>query len=504
MDPIATTASIIKSAYILAVVIRDSERMNADLKRTASLMTREFTIIGGVLEQWRNMAHRVDVNSEKILTENIKRIQEILNEAHKVLQQVSRNRSFFKRLLMNSDEYRKELQDLSGHLQRSCAALQSAVNTIPREKIPRIELADFRKIFRQTPEKKITMYDFAVIRDTPNSNAIINIDEFDQHSPCYMKISGETIIFSHQLRSWSTSVPKNIILNQRLASFRSKLKTSSTPNLSGIDSKMSMSLSKSSLNASGLAGLSNELNERLDFTEFSIAHDDICGVALTKEYMYIATQYELTMMSLKTQEIVAQFGSEGNDNNTFKQISYLYIPYRDENNLYVVDSGQHAVHHYKIDHQENSFEFVRRYVIIADVPEASNLISCVIYGRKLFVSDETNHCIHIFHLNGQRQAFYLVDNSMTPFSPGSLCVYDQHLYVANFSAEYPCILIFNEDCNLIDCFRNQSLKQILFMDICPNLHELFIVTINSVNVKGHQREQPLIATISPVINSTSK
>ena len=88
------------------------------------------------------------------------------------------------------------------------------------------------------------------------------------------------------------------------------------------------------------------------------------------------------------------------------------------------------------------FKYIRRYVVIADVSEQYNLVSCAIYKRNLYVSDDANNCLHIFSLNGERQSSYLCDNIMTSFTPGSICAHGDYLYVANCSPESPGILVF--------------------------------------------------------------
>jgi hypothetical protein len=224
-----------------------------------------------------------------------------------------------------------------------------------------------------------------------------------------------------------------------------------------------------------------------------MSHDGVCGTALTKTFIYIATKYEVTIVSLTDQKIIAQHGSEGDNDRTFKRITNLYIPLDNEDNLYIVDVGQSAIHYYKINNEGTRFEFIRRYVVIANVIEQPNLIACVIFTRKLFVSDNANNCLHVFNLQADRQAFYLKDNAMTPFSPGSLCAHDKYLYVANCSPESSSIIIFDDECNPVDWFRNKLFEKILAIDICPNLNELFILTTTSCS-NDAQEKQPMIVT----------
>jgi hypothetical protein len=224
-------------------------------------------------------------------------------------------------------------------------------------------------------------------------------------------------------------------------------------------------------------------------------------MASTRSYIYIATKCEITIVSLSKQEIIAQYGIEGDGPNTFKHISSIYIPPNDETSLYIVDRGQYAVHLYKIDDSGLRFEYIGGFVIIANVNQQCNLVSCAIYNRNLYVSDDANNCLHIFPLNGKRQSFYLCDNSMTPFSPGSLCAHGKYLYVANCSAESPGILVFNEECQPVDWFRNSSLKEILGFDIDPNINELYVLTTTTITENGKQRKRPLFMSMDLVLRT---
>jgi hypothetical protein len=193
-------------------------------------------------------------------------------------------------------------------------------------------------------------------------------------------------------------------------------------------------------------------NEKLDFSEFFMSHNDICGMTFIEECIYIAAKYEITVISIEHQKVKAQYGIEGNGPKQFKHILYVYIPSDHEKNLYVVDRGQYAVHRYKIADDGLQFEYIRDYIVIANVNYQSNLVSCVIYNKNLFVGDDVNNCLHIFTLTGDCQSSYLCDNTITPFSPGSLCIHGKYLYVTNCSSESAGILVFNEEYQPIDWF----------------------------------------------------
>jgi hypothetical protein len=464
------TSSSVKFVYTLAVSIRDSETANAEFKKAANAMAQEFTNVGSLLDQLRNMIHRLDANDKQLLIGRIKLVRTVMTDAENVLNEVKRNRNFFQRLFMKTETYRQQLHDIKQHLNQTCLIIQNAIPKLHKKSIPFKQFADFRKLFQQIPDKTLAVFDFSIIRDKPNSIATINMDEFDKTFACYMKLNQSHIIFSHQARTWSSLLPKDIILEQRREQFHLKYSTAKqTPT-------------------------TPQLNERLEFTEYFITHDDICGMALTKTLIYIATEHEITILSLTNQQIIAQNGSQGEGNKTFKHISSLYISSNDETNLYIVDRGQCAVHHYKINDQGTCFDFVDRYIVIANVNETPNLVSCVIYNNKLIVSDDANNCLHIFDLNEKHQSLYVCDNSMTPFSPGSLSATDKYLYVANCSLESPCIIIFDEEYNPVDCFRNKLFEQILAMDLCPNINELFILTTTNFNSMNTERKRPLIVT----------
>jgi hypothetical protein len=89
---------------------------------------------------------------------------------------------------------------------------------------------------------------------------------------------------------------------------------------------------------------------------------------------------------------------------------------------------------------------------------------------------------------------------MTPFSPGSLCAHGKYLYVANCSAESPGILVFNEQCLLVDWFRNSSLQEILAFDINPNINELYVLTTTTITENGTRRKRPLIVSMDLVLH----
>ncbi|CAF2360985.1 unnamed protein product [Rotaria sp. Silwood2] len=298
-----------------------------------------------------------------------------------------------------------------------------------------------------------------------------------------MKADNEQIILSHQLRTWSAVIPKSIILDERVRRFRETRRNKNNPDKHGSSLKLNSNSSTDSLSKLTTPKLqpptavaTTNIHRTLDFSEFSMSHDDLCGMALTQSFIYLATKYEVRVVSLEKKAIIAQYGTEGNGPNQFKHISYLYIPHNDETNLYIVDRGQYCVQQYKIDSNGLCFEYVQQYVVIANVSERYNLVSCVIFNQNLYVSDDANYCLHRFRLNAARQSFYFVDNSVNPISPGSLCVHDKYLYVAVRSLATLSIVVFNEQCEIVDWFRNPMIQEILAMDISSDDNELYILT----------------------------
>ncbi|CAF4274637.1 unnamed protein product, partial [Rotaria sordida] len=79
------------------------------------------------------------------------------------------------------------------------------------------------------------------------------------------------------------------------------------------------------------------------------------------------------------------------------------------------------------------------------------------------------------------------------FSPASLCVHDKYLYVADRSSKGLGILVFNEQCEIIDWFRNSLLKEVLAMDIDPDINKLYILT--TAQDENNKRKRPLIASM---------
>jgi hypothetical protein len=506
-DIINATAAAVRVVYLIAVVIRDAENLHIELKDIAKSIATDLTIVGGLLEHLQRFAQRVTKQDETFLITNIDLLRSIITDAQNVLEEVRRDRSLFRRLFMKKNEYRRQLRDVSRQLHNSCVIIQGNLPVITRIEIPRREFPDFRRIFNKVPEKSLSFYDFSIIKNDPNSVLTIAFDEFDTtRSLCYMKLGNEQVFLSYQLRTWSALNPIQIVLEQRRRDFADRMRHRNNINVSGTYLPADSAASTQSQSQPSAppppvaAAAANNTRERRDFSEFFMTHDDICGMTLTQSFIYIATKCEITTVSLSKQKIIAQYGIEGDGPNTFKNISYIYIPPNDETSLYIVDRGQCAVHLYKIDASGLRFEYVRRFVVIANVNQQCNLISCAIFNRNLYVSDDVNNCLHVFPLNGERQSFVLCDNWMTPFSPGSLCAHGKYLYVANYSAESPGILVFNEQCLLVDWFRNSSLQEILAFDINPNINELYVLTTTTITENGTRRKRPLIVSMDLVLH----
>jgi hypothetical protein len=401
---------------------------------------------------------------------------------------------------MNKDEYQQPLNESTNQLNNVCQLIQGATPTMTLIQISRREIPNFRKLFHNLPDKTLSHFDFSIVKHTPNTILTIATERFDPTKYYhYMKTGYERFFISYRLRTWSALKPKPVILEELRKKFLEEWRNKSSPNHN--DSNSSLNSVASTATAAAAVTTTSDVttnitHRKLDFFEFFMSSDDICGMALTQSTIYIATKHEITIISSSNQRIIAQYRREGNGRNTFKHISYIYIPSNDETNLYIVDNGQYVVHQYKIDDSGLRFEYVRQYVVIANINQRCNLKSCVIYNNNLYISDSGNNCLHIFPVKEERQSFYLVDTSITPFSPGSLCVYGKYLYVANCSAESPSILVLNEECEPVDWFRNKSLQQILSIDIDPNINQLFVLTTTMAQGENNElKKLPLIVSM---------
>ena len=461
-DVIKITVQVVGTAYKIAVILRNSEELNAELKDTVRCVLMDLTIIEGLLDNLQTFAYRVSAQDEKFLSKSIDLLNGQITDVQNILEEVQRDRNVFRRLFMKTKEYQRKLEGYSAVLKTSCIAINGAIPAINKIEIPRREFPDFRKNFQNQPEKLLLSLGFSI-----NENSLLSIS-FDASKAnlcsCYIKLGNEQFFFSYQIKTWFTSNPTPIILPHLRDAFiknrRNRDQTNSPHNES---------------TASPLP-IANNIHEKLDFSGCVVSHDDICGIALTKSYIYIATKCEITSILLRTREVVAQFGREGIGPGTFDHISYMYIPPNDQTNLYIVDRNRHAVYQYEINDTGICFNYIRRYTVIANVSQPFTLISCAIFNRHLYVSDNANNCLHMFPLNGERQSSYLTDNLITPFSPGPMCVHGKYLYVASCSAENTGILVFNEECQPVEWFRHHSLKEIIAMDIDPNINELYILT----------------------------
>ena len=493
-DLVKATIKIVRDTYKLAVIIRDSEKISNTTKQTITYITTDLNIVASLLDYLHKFSYRVTIQDEQLLIINIASLKSIVDETYNILEDAQRNRSFFHRLFMKKDDFKQQLQHIRRHLNNLCVRIQGELPSIAKVLIIRQEFPDFRKTFHNVPEKTLSFYDFSIIKNTPHSISTITLEEFDTKTKLfYLNVSNEQLFLSYQLRTWSALNPKFIVLEQRKREFTKNWQKKS-------NSAVSASTSTQLQSTTSPLATTNNIHQTLDFSEFFMSHDDICGMTLTQSLIYIATKYEITIASLTTQSIIAQYGTEGDKPNTFKDISYIYISSNEETNLYIVDRGQAAVHQYNIDDTGNSFEYICRYVVIADVPQQCNLISCAIYNKNLYVSDDANNCLHIFALNGDRQSSYLCDDITTPFTPGSICAHGDYLYVTNCSPENPGILVLNEDCQPVDWFRNPIIKEILAIDIDPYINELYILTTEETG-NDLQKTRPLIVSMNLLIRS---
>jgi len=471
LGAINATLTVSKVTYNLAQSMFDSETLHSELQQIAKRLTTDLDIVNGTLERLQSIAQRLTVPDETFLLKSINSLNPVINDVRTVLEEVQRDRNFIQRLFMRKDEFQRKLHGIAEQLNNSIEQLQRTASITPQIEVTRRKFLDSRKAFRNIPEKELSFYDFSITKNTPHTILKIAFEQFDaKKSLCYMKATNHQFFLSYQLRTWSALNPIQIVLEKRRRAFAIEFGNTAT-------------------------AAANNIREKLDFSEFFMTHDDICGMTLTQSFIYIATKCQITIVSLEKQKIIAQYGIEGDGPNTFKHISYIYIPPNDETSLYIVDRGQYAVHLYKIDRSGLRFEYVRRFLVIAFI-EKCNLISCAIYNRNLYVSDDANNCLHLFHLHRERQAFVLSDDCITPISPGSLCTNREYLYVADCSPENPGILVFDEDCQPVDWFRNSSLREILAIHIDPNINELYVLTTTTIIENGEQKKRPLIVSMN--------
>jgi hypothetical protein len=496
---INTTLTITKLTYNIAMLIYNSEKLYSELQGIAKRLSTDLDIVNGTLEQLQAIAQRLTVPDQTALLKIINSLNPVINDVHTVLEEVQRDRNFIKRLFMSKDEFQRQLHVITEQLNHSIGHVQRTAYIATQIQVTRRKFLDSRKTFRNIPEKELSFYDFSITKNTPHTILNIAFEQFDAtKSLYYMKATNEKIFLSYQLRTWSALNPIQIVLAKRRREFAIEFGNNrSLPDLTAGNSSLNSLSSTHSLSKSA----ANDTREKLDFSEFFMAHDDICGMTLTQSFIYIATKYQIAIVSLSKQKLIAQYAIEGDGPNTFKNISYIYIPPNDETSLYIVDRGQCAVHLYKIDDSGLRFEYKSRYDVIAFI-ERCNLISCAIYNQNLYVSDDANNCLHLFHLHRERQAFVLSDDCITPISPRSLCTNREYLYVADCSTGSPGILVFDEDCQPVDWFHNSSLREILAIHIDPNINELYVLTTTTIIENGKQKKRPLIVSMN--VLSTKK
>jgi len=119
-DILKSIKILARGNYILAVSIHDSKNWQGVLKEIAKSFTTDLTIVGSLLDNLQNFAHRVFSQDEKFLINNIDLLKSITNDAKTILKEVRRDRNFFQCLFMKNDEYRRQLREISKHLNNSC------------------------------------------------------------------------------------------------------------------------------------------------------------------------------------------------------------------------------------------------------------------------------------------------------------------------------------------------------------------------------------------------
>ncbi|CAM4784304.1 unnamed protein product [Rotaria magnacalcarata] len=382
--------------------------------------TNELNIVCTISEHLRTFAHRVSVVDEAFIIANINSLTPIIENTRKTLQDVERDRNLFGRLLMKGDEYRRQFREISSHLHELSALFQRSVSAVTKIIVPDHEFFNFRRKFAIILENALCFYDFSITKNVPHSTVTMIIEGFNSWTfSFYMKINDEQIMLT--------------ALTERRKRFQKSWQAASTTE------ELINGSSLAPINSRDLLPpMSNELpaatttTTPVDFSEFSfMSHADICGMALTKSVTYITTKFEINVVSLEEKKYIVKYGTHGYGPNKFNPIyiSYLFIVPNDATSLYIVDCAQYFVHQYKIDDTGLCFEYVRKYVVIANVLRRHNLVSCIILNGNLFVSDDTNNCLHIFPLKGECQSLYLVDRLPTSFSPVDYYVLMINIYM---------------------------------------------------------------------------
>lgn len=499
LDIIEIAVMAVKATHRIASVVKNSDVYNNELKRIVSLMATDLELVDGTLNHLQNIADRVSVDDERILKDSIEKLRIFLDDAQELLEDMARDRNFLERLSMKTNDYKRKADGASRHLHTLCQTVLQRIQAVQQLKVTNQPIPDFRQKLAKVSEKTLYLYDFSIKRyDQYQPVKPINEDFSSLRFPFYMKICDEKMMLSYDLRTWLASSPKSITLSERLKSFQRNW--SLVNNYERPKSSLGFSLLDTA------TSLPSTLDEKLkiidysiDFSEFYMYHDCICGMAVTESFLYIATKHDIIIVALNTKTTVVHPHGHNGASNQFNTISYLYIPPHDKTSLYIVDSGNHCVYKYKIDDRTPLFQYVRRYTVIANVNQRHNLVSCVIYDHKLYVSDSANNCLHIFPIEGERQSLCLIDLTLALFSPGLLCTHDKYLYVVNRLPKNLGILIFNELHEIVDRFYHSSITDILSMDIDPNINALYMLVLtpdqNNFNIK-----RPMIASMDIIID----
>lgn len=494
-DIVKTTTALVAVAYKIAMAIRNSEEMYAEIQYSANILITKLTLVQNILTKLQQLAHRVSTEDEKFLCGNVEVLRNVILDTQKILEEILGDHSFIQRLFMNKTEYRRRLCDVSELLNTACSTIQAAIPGMVFIQVDRREFGDFRKLFSNHPAKLFSKFETSFTTTSPKSSPLLTSNT----NECFIKLGCEQLFFSYHLRTWSTAIPTETILTLRQNEVSSKLQNKIRPNMYENSAELLGSIFPlvPSTRPSPIPSPRNP-QAHIDLSELFMSHDTICGIAVTESVLYIATKHEITAVSLKRKRVIGQYGSEGNGPNGFRQISFLYIDPNDQTSLYIVDRAHFSVYQYEIGENGLLFKYIRSYSVIATLKQTHHLVACAIHNQYLYVSDQANSCLHVFPLKGQRQSFYLTDTLITEFSPGYLCTHGKYLYVSNCSKNNPGILVFNEECQPIDWFRHPSLEEILAIDIDTNINELYILTTTSDNSK---KEQPLIVTMNSSVRS---
>jgi hypothetical protein len=192
MDIIGPTLTAIRVTIQVAIYIQDSKNFNQELKKIAMRIINDLLTVQVYLDQLKRLGNRITAQDEMDLRTHMKSLNTAVSETKVVLEEVSRDRNFLQQLLVDRVEMRQKILDINTYLNNICQRIQGAIQIVRTVSIPSRDFPDFRKTFRNVPEKTLAFYDFSIVRNTPTTILTIALEEFDpmQHL-FYLKVGND-------------------------------------------------------------------------------------------------------------------------------------------------------------------------------------------------------------------------------------------------------------------------------------------------------------------------